>query len=240
MNELMRRLGNPRLPERNLAIYTPPYYLERGELALARAVIQRGERLVALLPGDRWLALYVEVYRACFYASVCAAEPGDAAEVTEEMTAQATPAATEAAIARALEVSRASDFRMETFVLVYQSRFERARGNVPAARAAAEAALARAIDPLRENPFDEILARRALAEVWPGADGAAQLSKALALAARHHNVLQEGIVRATLAGRLWDTEPRQAAKHLDAAESWFAVARAERWVRRVQDRLRRT
>src|SRR6185369_5160963 len=37
MNDLMRKLGNPRLPERNLAIYTPPYYLERGELELARS-----------------------------------------------------------------------------------------------------------------------------------------------------------------------------------------------------------
>jgi hypothetical protein len=30
MNDLMRKLGHPRLPERNLAIYTPPYYLERA------------------------------------------------------------------------------------------------------------------------------------------------------------------------------------------------------------------
>jgi hypothetical protein len=53
MNDLMRKLGHPRLPERNLAIYTPPYYLERGDLELARAVVERGERLVTLLPGDR-------------------------------------------------------------------------------------------------------------------------------------------------------------------------------------------
>ncbi|HET9621151.1 MAG TPA: AAA family ATPase, partial [Kofleriaceae bacterium] len=240
MNELMRKLGNPRLPERNLAIYTPPYYLERGDLALARAVIQRGERLVKLLPGDRWLALYVDVYRACFYASVCGAEPGpEGFEATPDMIAEATPAATEAAIARALEVSRASDFRMETLVLVYQSRFELARGNPAAATAAAQAALARATDLLRANPFDEILARRALAEVWPGADGAAQLSQALALAARHHVVLQEGIVRYTLADRTWHSERRQAAKHLTAAEAWFTTARAERWLRRAQERRSR-
>jgi hypothetical protein len=237
MNELMRKLGNPRLPERNLAIYTPPYYLERGDLALARAVIQRGERLVKLLPGDRWLALYVDVYRACFYASVCGAEPGpEGFEASADMLAEATPEATEAALAHALAVSRASDFRMETLVLVYQSRFELARGRRDAATAAAEAALHRATDLLRANPFDEILARRALAELWPGADGAAQLSQALALAARHHVVLQEGIVRFTLAERTWNTERRHADKHLDAAEAWFAAARADRWLRRAQER----
>jgi hypothetical protein len=155
------------------------------------------------------------------------------------MIAEATPEATEAALAHALAVSRASDFRMETLVLVYQSRFELARGRVAAAVAAAEAALARATDLLRANPFDEIIARRALAEVWPGADGAAQLAQALALAARHHVVLQEGIVRYTLADRVWPHDRKQADKHLDAAEAWFTAARAERWVRRAQERRSR-
>ncbi|HEX4422226.1 MAG TPA: AAA family ATPase [Kofleriaceae bacterium] len=266
MNELMRKLGNPRLPERNLAIYTPPYYLERGDLALARAVIQRGERLVKLLPGDRWLALYVDVYRACLYAAVYAAgrerdagapgpalapapapapgmtgdggdpDSGDGGAVPAELVAEATADATEAALAQALAVSRASDFRMESLVLVYQSRFERARGNLEAATRAAEAALARATDLLRANPFDEVLARRALAEVWSGSDGAAQLAQALALAARHHIVLQEAIIRLTLADRTWHTDRRQAARHLNAAEAWFAAARADRWMRRARER----
>lgn len=211
MNDLMRKLGHPRLPERNLAIYTPPYYLERGDLELARgAVVERGERLVTLLPGDRWLALYVEVYRACLLA-----------------------------IAQALASPRASEFRMETLVLVYQARFELARHDVAAARAAAEAALVRAPDPLRENPFDEILARRALAEVRPGADGIAELSRALVVAARTRNVLQEAIVRYTLADRTWDTDRRQAIAHLDAADASFTAARADRWYKRAQDRRAR-
>jgi hypothetical protein len=236
MNDLMRKLGNPRLPERNLAIYTPPYYLERGELELARAVIERGERLVKLLPGDHWLQLYVDVYRACLLVAGGATQGAG----EEPATAAATEAATEAAIVQALAVSRASDFRMETLVLVYQSRFELARGDAAAARAAAEAALARAIDPLRKNPFDEILALRALADVRPGADGVAELTRAAALAARTHNVLQDGIARFALADRAWDIDRPQALEHLDAAEQRFAAARADRWLRRVQDRRGRT
>lgn len=231
MNDLMRKLGNPRLPDRNLAIYTPPYYLERGELELARAVIQRGEHLVELLPGDRWLKLYVDVYRACLHVAAGAGCPDAPAD-----PAPAADAVTEAAIAQALATSRASDFRMETLVLIYQARFEHARRDPAAARAAAHAALARAIDPLRANPFDEILARRALADVVDAGDAVAELSRAAALAARTGNVLQDGIVRLALADRLWPTDRRQAAAHLDAAEARFHQARAERWLRRAQDR----
>lgn len=229
MNDLMRKLGNPLLPARNLAIYTPPYYLERGELEMARAVIERGKHLARLLPGDRWLQLYVDVYRACL---LVAAGEADA----------------ELAISDALATARASDFRMETLVLIYQARFARARGRLADARAAADAALARATDPLRANPFDEILARRELAELADQggnrgsndgtSDGVAiaDLSRALTLAARTGNVLQEGIVRLALAGRLWTADRAAAIAHLDAAEARFTVARAERWLRRAQDR----
>jgi hypothetical protein len=217
MNDLMRKLGNPLLPARNLAIYTPPYHLERGELEMARAVIERGEHLARRLPGDRWLRLYVDVYRACLQVAAEDAAAGDA-------------------IARALATARESDFRMETLVLIYQARLETARGELAAARAAAGAALARATDPLRANPFDEILARRALAELGDDGIAIADLSHALSLATRTHNVLQEGIVRLALAGRLWATDRAAAELHLDAAEARFTVARAERWLRRAQDR----
>ncbi|HEU4733054.1 MAG TPA: AAA family ATPase [Kofleriaceae bacterium] len=232
MNELIRKLGNPRLPERNLAIYTPPYYLERGELELARAIIQRGDRLVSLLPGDRWLKLYVVVYRACLMAAGGAAPGSEGEQVSPEVTTWATAEA----IAKALEVSRASDFRMETLVLIYQSRFERSRGDQAAARAAAEAALARARDPRRENPFDEILARRALADLRPGAEGITELTCAAAIAARTGNVLQEGIARLTIAERLWDTDRATASEQLELAEARFTTARAERWLKRAQAR----
>jgi hypothetical protein len=237
MNDLMRKLGNPRLPERNLAIYTPPYYLERGELELARAVVERGARLVTLLPGDRWLALYADVYRACLLVAGRGAEPGTTPGGAA--TDVVTDVVIDAAIARALEVSRASDFRMETLVLVYQSRFELARRDAVAARAAAEAALARATDPLRANPFDELLARRARADVLPGTEATAELSRALALAARTRNVLQEGIVHEALAGRTWDADRWQALAHLDAAEASFTAARADRWLKRAQERRSR-
>ena len=234
MNDLIRKLGNPRLPERNLAIYTPPYYLERGELELARAVIERGERFMTLLPGDRWLALYVEVYRACLCVSLyCggAAAGSAAAEVTAE--------ATDAALARALASSRASDFRMETLVLVHRSRFELARGAAIAARAAAEVALGRATDPIRANPFDEILARRALANLDTGPAGAAELSRAAELARLTGNVLQAGIVQLAFAERAPDPAHARALAHLDAAEASFAAARADRWLKRCQERRSR-
>jgi hypothetical protein len=259
LTELMRKLGDPRLSGRDLAIYTPLYYLERGELELARAAVQRGERLVMLVPGDHWLASYVEVYRACLLvagggstagpgASTAASATGFAASamgsqasmsgsaVTEAAIEAAIEAATAAAITRALSAVRTPDFRMATLVLVYQSRFELGRGDVAAASAAAEAALARATDPLRVNPFDEILARRALADVRPGAPGLVELSRALALAVRTRNVLQEGIVRFALADRTWDSDRPQASQQLDLAEQQFAAARADRWLERARRR----
>ncbi|HMG20881.1 MAG TPA: AAA family ATPase [Kofleriaceae bacterium] len=241
MTDLMRKLGNPRLPDRNLAIYTPPYYLERGDLELARAVIERGGHLAELLPGDRWLELYVDVYQACLQvAASCGCPDGsgetalarEAAPVSEAANAAGIEAALGAALARALD----SDFRMATLVLVYQARFERARGRLAAARAAADAALARAIDPLRANPFDEILARRALAQLAEPGEAIAELTRAQTIAARTHNVLQDGIVRLALADRLWATDRASAATHLAAAEARFVQARAERWLRRAQDR----
>jgi hypothetical protein len=228
VSELMRKLGNPRLPDRNLAIYTPPYYLERGELDHARAVIHRGEHLVKMLPGDRWLKLYVDVYRACLLVAT-AAEPGAGGH------SDAADAATEAALAEALAGSRASDFRMETLALVYQARFE-TRRDAAAARFAAEAALARATDPLRANPFDEILARRVLAGIASADDAIAQLTIAAGIAERTHNVLQDGIVRLGLAERLWARDRAAALAHLDAAEARFAIARADRWLRRIAER----
>ncbi|HSK04846.1 MAG TPA: AAA family ATPase [Kofleriaceae bacterium] len=256
MNELIRKLGHPRLPERNLAIYTPPYYLERGELELARAVIERGERFRKLLPGDRWLALYVDVYRACLLVALFtggaaegAATPEDATEdaaIPEDSSAaateDATAEATDAALSAALASSRAADFRMETLVLVHRSRFEHARGNAAAARAAAETALARAIDPLRANPFDEILARRALADTAGAAEAAfalAELSLAASIAARTGNVLQHGIVQLALADRAAaGADSARSEAHLAAAESSFAAACADRWLRRAGDRRR--
>lgn len=223
MTELMRKLGNPRLPDRNLVIYTPPYYLERGELEHARAVIERGGHLVKLLPGDRWLKLYVDVYRACLHVATGSLAEHDAM-------------VTEAALAEALAASRASDFRMETLALIYQARFETARGDVAAARVAADAALARASDPLRANPFDEILARRALADLAEPGEAIAELSQALRLAERTRNVLQDGIVRLGLAERMWAGDRLQAMAQLDAAESRFISARADRWLRRVLER----
>lgn len=222
MNELMRKLGNPRLPERNLAIYTPPYYLERGELELLRAVLQRGERLSKILPGDRWLKLYVQVYRVCLHVALT--ESGAAAPTPER------DAEVDAEIDEALAQTRASDFRMETLVWVYKARLERVRGQREAAEESAAAALARAVDPLRANPFDEILARRALAELRQGEAGIAELERALALAVSTGNVLQEAIAHLSLAER----QPDRARQHLELAEAKFQAARADRWLQRAR------
>lgn len=226
MNELMRKLGNPRLPERNLAIYTPPYYLERGELELARAVIQKGERMVKLLPGDRWLKLYVQVYRVCLQiAAVEGGAAGARGELDRELDSE---------IEEALAATHASDFRMETLVWIYRARLELSRGDRQAAQASAAAALTRATEPLRANPFDEILARRVLAELAAGPESLAELARAQELAARTGNVLQEGIVRLALAERARAADRAAARDHLEAAQQSFAAARAERWQKRVK------
>ena len=111
-----------------------------------------------------------------------------------------------------------------------------ARGDAAAARAAAEAALARAIDPVGANPFDEILARRALADVEPAAAAIAELSRAATVATRTGNVLQDGIVQLALAERIAATDPGRAESHLAAAAARFTAARADRWLRRTQER----
>jgi len=56
---------------------------------------------------------------------------------------------------------------------------------------------------------------------------------------RTRDVLQEGIVRYTLADRTWDTERAQAIAQLDAADASFTAARADRWRKRAQDRQAR-
>jgi hypothetical protein len=213
--ELIQRLGHPLLPERNLAIYTPPYYLERGEHELVAAVVARGEQLSKVLPGDRWLKLYVLVYSAC-----------------RDVLFEDVAAARES-LPRALEAARVGDFRMETLVRVYQSRFEWAQGRPEAAREAAEAALARALDPVLANPFDEILSRRALAPLVPLEEGEAHLARALALAEATGNILQVGLVHLALAERALEHAPNRAAEALEAAEGALSAAMAGALLQRV-------
>lgn len=204
--DLVRRLGNPRLMERNLAIFTPPYYLERAEHEHVAAVVTRAETLAGVLPGDRWLQCHVQVYQAC-------------RDVLFEDAAAARKS-----LPKALEAAREGGLRMETLLRVYQSRFEREQGNLVAAAEAAQAALTRALDPLLANPWDEIVARRAVAALLPGVEGTVHLRRALALAELTGNVLQMGLVHLALAER----EPvnEAAVVELEVAEALFTEARA--------------
>ena len=211
MGELMRRLGNPRLPERNLTIYTPPYYLERLDIEHAAAVVARGEQMSRLLPGDRWLKMYVAVYRA----SLAVLTHDDGAD---------------ALLSEALEVTRTGQLRMETYVHITRSRFELGRGNRQAARDAATVALARATDPVLANAFDEILARRALAEVEEGHACLVQLELALTLSVATGNILQEGILRWLLAVAVVDHDPVRSGHQWSSARACFAAAGAREWL----------
>ncbi|WP_240360359.1 protein kinase domain-containing protein [Pyxidicoccus caerfyrddinensis] len=204
--DLVRRLGNPRLMERNLAIFTPPYYLERGEHEHVAAVVARAETLAGVLPGDRWLQCHAQVYQAC-------------RDVLFEDAAAARKS-----LPKALEAAREGGLRVETLLRVYQSRFEREQGNFLAASEAAEAALTRALDPVLANPWDEIVARRAVAALLPGDEGTVHLRRALALAELTGNVLQMGLVHLALAER----EPVSEASvaELETAEALFTEARA--------------
>jgi len=179
------------------------------------AVVARGEQLAQVLPGDRWLKLYVLVYSACRDVLF---EDADAARVS---------------LPKALEAARAGDFRMETLVRVYQSRFELAQGNPEAAREAAQAALRRAVDPVLANPFDEILSRRALAPLVPEAEGDGHLERARAVAEVTGNVLQLGLVNLALAERWLEREPTRALDALDAAERALTAAKASGLLPRV-------
>jgi len=204
--DLVRRLGNPRLMERNLAIFTPPYYLERGEHEHVAAVVARAETLARVLPEDRWLQCHVRVYQAC-----------------RDILFEDTAAARES-LPRALVAASEAGVRMGTLLLVYQSRFEREQGHLDVARAAAEAALARAVEPSLANPWDEILARRALAALLPGPEGRAHLERALVLARQTGNVLQVGLVHLALAER--EGAGEAAVAELAEAEAAFTEARA--------------
>jgi hypothetical protein len=204
--ELVRRLGNPRLMERNLAIFTPPYYLERGEHEHVAAVVARAETLAGVLPGDRWLLCHAQVYQAC-------------RDVLFEDAAAARKS-----LPKALEAAREGGLRVETLLRVYQSRFEREQGNFLAASEAAEAALTRALDPVLANPWDEIVARRAVAALLPGEEGTVHLRRALALAELTGNVLQMGLVHLALAER--EPANEAAVVELETAEALFTEARA--------------
>ncbi|SET34276.1 serine/threonine-protein kinase PknK [Stigmatella erecta] len=206
--ELIRKLGNPRLPERNLAIYLPPFHLERGEPAQVDAVLARGQAVARALPEDRVLQRSLQVFTAC--RDMLAGEVGAARE----------------SLARALAAACEKPCRMETLVRVYQARFERAEGREAAAREAAEAALARALAPLTENPFDEVLARRALAPLVPFEEGLGHLKRALAVAEESRNLLQTGLVNLALA-ELWrGRSPLEAGQALASAERAFRAANA--------------
>jgi tetratricopeptide (TPR) repeat protein len=172
------------------------------------AVVAKGAKLSTMLPGDRWLKLYVEVYGACRDVLT-----GDVAAARESLP-------------RALAACQQGSFRMETLVRVYQSRFELAQGRPDVAREAAEAALARAVDPKLANPFDEILARRALAPLLEYGEALTHLAQALAVAERTGNVLQTGWVHLALAELHREREPVRALAELDAAERAFTAARA--------------
>ncbi|WP_394834601.1 protein kinase [Pendulispora rubella] len=224
MNDWMRRLGNPSLPERNLVLSTPPYYLERGEVELASAMVRRGTHLSEnVMPGDIWLQLYVSVYRGGLLV-LC--KKYDAAH---EM------------LTKAIAAAHARDFRMETFAWVYLSRLNAMRGHGDAAREAAEQAFARATDPLRANPFDEILARRALAATLPRAAGERELEQAREVAYESGNVLQLGISLLTLAERRASSHAGGARALLVLAQKHLLAAEANVWLEhaaQLRDRWR--
>ncbi|WP_394845050.1 protein kinase [Pendulispora brunnea] len=222
MNGWMRRLGNPSLPERNLVLSTPPYYLERGEVEPASAMIRRGTHLSEnVMPGDIWLRLYVSVYRGCL---LVLSKKYDLAYE---------------ALTKAIAAAHERDFRMETLAWVYLSRLHALRRDPEAAREAAEQALARAADPLRANPFDEILARRVLAAALPGAEGERELDRARQVANDSGNVLQHGITLLALAERRASSHPGGARALLVLAQKHLTAASAHVWLERATHLLDR-
>ncbi|MCU0684731.1 MAG: protein kinase [Polyangiaceae bacterium] len=206
------RLGSPRLPERNAVVFSAPYYLERGELDAAEELAATAERLAKRLPSDRWLGLYVLLYRACVETL-----RGDL-----EHTASL-----------AQEAARAAGFRHLTILLAYESRAWLARGERGLARQRAEAALARALDPNFANPFDEIVSRRALAAALDGPAALDHLARAAHLAAATDNVLQDGLVHLAIAEAWAPRDRARAQASLAHAEARLGAAGASVWLKQA-------
>lgn len=215
VSEHVRRLGKPRLLDSRILLFVPIFYLERREPELAAAAVARLENFSALLPMDKWLALYARVYRAA--AHVLAAE-WDQAETT---------------LAAAEAASLEAGFRMATLAQVYRSKVATVRGKRAEAVAGGKRALARATDPALGNPFDEILARRALAETG-GPDAEEHLVRAAALAQKNSIALQEGAAKLALADLLLSSRREEAAQLVLEAEECFARSGATRWQEQVQ------
>ncbi|MBI1947881.1 MAG: protein kinase [Deltaproteobacteria bacterium] len=213
--DLVRKLGNPRLIDKNLSIFVPVYHLERKEPEHATAVAEKLVKLIEVLPTDAWLKQYAHVYSVC-----AAALQGDL-----DGAAARLPAVVEAAAA--------ANFRHQVLGYATWAHVAARRNDPTNARAAAERAFARATDAQHGSPFDEIIARRA----WAAADPARaehELERALALAVEFRLRLQEGICRMALAEVALHRQGRAAAgDQLQLAEARFSEVNATTWLKDV-------
>jgi eukaryotic-like serine/threonine-protein kinase len=214
-----KRLGNPGLAERWICIWTPHYHLERGDAEAAVALVDKAAAVLKMMPGDATMPRYAAVFRAC------------AAVLRGEADAEAHFAHAR----KALEGLTA--FRHDVLLRTYECRLELARGRTDAAKAAAAWALERAMDPQYANPFDEILARRAAAEVAGDDEALQQLALAAALAAKTQNVLQHAHTELAWGERLKRLGREGATAHLEKAAALYESAQAPALVQRARSLL---
>src|SRR5690606_1666536 len=88
-----------------------------------------------------------------------------------------------------------------TWALCDRARAVGALGRLAEARALVEEALARVSTGELACPYDEIVARRTLGELLEGADGTAELERALRIARSLDNPVQEALSLSALAHR---------------------------------------
>ena len=212
-NDLIRRLGTPRLLDKNLSLFLPIYYLERREFEHAAAAADKLTKLVDVIPTDRWLKLYAAIAVACTQAAT------DKAKALVSLPAAIT-AATEAG------------FRLQSYARATLARLLAGTSDKAGAVDAADLALARATDPVTASPFDEILARRARAAAVPAA-AKDELTRAIELARASQGTLQEGICHLELARATVDVDRAAAAQSVERAEALFVAVAAPQWVEEI-------
>ncbi len=214
VSDLLRRSGYPRLLDSRTRIFQPIYYLDRGQFELAHATTDKIEQLGKVM-NDQWLLTYVDVYRG-----VESMETGKLEEAEASLVA---------AVARSRERKLG---RMNTALCALGQTLT-ARGDLVRARAALEEVLQRATSKELLCCYDEILARRLLADATPPDEGKRHVETAIELAAQTQNPVQEGMAwyaRAQLAKRTSGEVDRAS---LDRARTLFESIKNEHWVRRT-------
>lgn len=182
VEEITRRLGFPHVLNSRLRLWTPIFYLERGDGELARATTARLEGM-AKATRDSWIATYAAIYQG-------SAAVADGDLVKADVLLQA-----------ACDGARGKKLGRLTAALCARAELLVAQRRADDARPLVDEAMSRATSPDTGSPYDEAVARRLLAHLQP-AQAEEHLRRALALSEEMKNPIQEGLACLELARAL--------------------------------------